>query len=259
MSRISAVSSLYVTSYGQRGQCSNCFRAFEFTAIVKERRLCKSCAENFHGRQNNWHEIKQRTDATFKCAATPQRPSEVEGCGAENLTYREYMTGSCCDNAARRLQADFENLMSEDDRYQIFKILEKYYDDDKEDLDDSIHNLNAAKEESRKAKEEKDKVCRKINNKEKIKERILARLDGIEKELENDKKDLESKENLFNAAKMNEEFNDNLTKEKRNSLKRLAKPLNFLSAKVFKFDQDDNDTKGEASKAADVKTEYFEA
>ena len=79
--------------------------------------------------------------------------------------------------------------MSEDGRYQIFKILEKFYDDDKEDLDDAIHYLNAAKKESRKAEDRKDKVCRKIKEKEKIKEPILARLDGIEKELENDKKD----------------------------------------------------------------------
>ena len=62
--------------------------ARESTALIKGKRFCRKCKDEMHPKSGAEF---QDSDAKFKCRA--------ESCGAEKLSLRETLIGSCCKDA----------------------------------------------------------------------------------------------------------------------------------------------------------------
>ncbi|CAG5113278.1 Oidioi.mRNA.OKI2018_I69.chr2.g7397.t1.cds [Oikopleura dioica] len=137
------VSKKYVTSSGLIGKCFSCGGAPKSTAAINGHRYCKKCViKKFPTQKDPKYD---ETDAKFKCYA-----SNIDrGCGAEELTYREFYVGSCCENAANSTRPKM--------RYERAAVVNEIYEETrKEEGLAEERNTNAAKkvEEAEKALEE---------------------------------------------------------------------------------------------------------
>lgn len=72
--------------------------AAEATALIKGKRYCKECKEEEY--PNESVEF-QDSDATFRCRA--------RSCGADELSYYEWIVGSCCEAALNHKPDRFGN------------------------------------------------------------------------------------------------------------------------------------------------------
>ncbi|CAG5108317.1 Oidioi.mRNA.OKI2018_I69.chr1.g3738.t1.cds [Oikopleura dioica] len=140
----------FVSSYGELGQCSECESACESTCLIRGKRFCKECKDEKYPKKVVEF---QDSDATFKCRA--------ESCGADKLSYREVLVGSCCEAAIRKTPSSLwearneRNLMSN----MYMKIKKERYSSNSKfyEAQDAFYSavgkVRAAEEALKKAKE----------------------------------------------------------------------------------------------------------
>ena len=81
-----------VSEKGKTGVCAKgCFPVP--TTVLNGERLCSRCADDESEKKYKYEEF----DGTFKCPATQTN----EGCGADQLSPREFWIGTCCEAASR--------------------------------------------------------------------------------------------------------------------------------------------------------------
>ena len=81
-----------VSEKGKTGVCAKgCFPVP--TTVLNGQRLCSRCADDHNEKKYKYDEF----DGTFKCPASQTN----EGCGADQLSPREFWIGTCCEAASR--------------------------------------------------------------------------------------------------------------------------------------------------------------
>merc|ERR1711934_510052 len=79
---------------GTRAKCFDCDDFYEETAKINGRQYCHECVSKKF--PNNAAKF-EKSDALFRC---PREGCPREGCGVQNLSFAEYMVGSCCKKAS---------------------------------------------------------------------------------------------------------------------------------------------------------------
>ncbi|CAG5088373.1 Oidioi.mRNA.OKI2018_I69.PAR.g11820.t1.cds [Oikopleura dioica] len=150
LSKNLGVTESYVACFGSIGKCSSCELVTKSTANIKGNRYCVCCASKKFPEESKKAKF-EKTDAKFKCYA-----GRSKGCGADQLNYREFYVGTCCENAA---------LRADDYRYETLKIVNEIFEETRDEegiVEKRVEDAEKQVESSRKVMEVDQKLVEEV-------------------------------------------------------------------------------------------------
>jgi len=211
-----------VTSFGKFGRCNSpelmpCPQRFPAETVeIMGRIVCEECANEIYGNDYVRDKDFYPSDATFRCPAYDRK----ESCKSEAVSYEQFFTGSCCEPASRWL------TKNETGKKEKLKVVERI-------CDETITELQGAKETSKGLITEKEKLEEQLRRDEK-------RIEELKVSIEQSKKNLTEKEVKLadlelEVAKFNDEHDS------------ASKRMNLLSFEYFDVAKKSKEEKIESS------------
>lgn len=186
----------FVIDHGARGQCFGCKSFLYETALVSGQPYCRPCVLNKF--PNNFTAKFEKSDAKFRC----QRQ-----CGAENLSFDQFIIGTCCEEAFR-----WSGTLT----FYKMTLLNKIYAESRDEegkAEDKVETADETVATCRKALEDAE-ICAKnardeLDEKKKWRRKIQTRAQFITSiEMKKDNPNKDNEQGVDNKVQNSDERND---------------------------------------------------